>query len=196
MDGTKFSPTWFVLDHLFPRKGRAPYSATERAIVIAIVRAMGRDPNQPGAWNCFLGYSTIARYTGTNVSTVKRLLAKHCEGPAPLLARSLSGETRGYRHRCYRYTLVRDPAAFVTARNAAWAAKQEAAKAALTDSSVQRQRLELQRPCLLGDQSEQECNRAVERLERRIRAGVPKRAVHRRASSNWLSNTAPGTTPK
>ena len=48
------------------------------------------------AFNCFLSYPTIARWAGVSLASVKRALQKHIDGPAPLLARSKPGHTRGY----------------------------------------------------------------------------------------------------
>ena len=113
----KWSPVAFALDRLFPKRGRAPYTATERLVVLVIVRAMSFDGSAE-AFNCFLSYPTIARWAGVSLASVKRALQKHIDGPAPLLVRSKPGHTRGYRHACYRFTLVRAPEAF--ARRATW----------------------------------------------------------------------------
>src|ERR1700733_2082057 len=105
----RFSPAVYALDRLFPSRGNAPYSAAERLIVLVILRATSPD-GQSGEFNCFLSYPTIAKRAGISIATVKRALQTHCDGPAPLLSRSMTGETRGYHHQCYRFTLVRHPA--------------------------------------------------------------------------------------
>ena len=81
--GRQFSPVAFALDRLFPKHGRAPYSAAERLVVLVIVRATSADGNS-GDFNCFLSYPTIARWAGVSIASVKRALQKHCDGPAPL----------------------------------------------------------------------------------------------------------------
>ena len=104
----KWSPVAFALDRLFPKRGHAPYTATERLVVLVIVRAMSVDASA-NAFNCFLSYPTIARWAGVSLASVKRALQKHIDGPAPLIVRSKPGHTRGYHHACYRFTLVRAP---------------------------------------------------------------------------------------
>jgi glycolate oxidase FAD binding subunit len=74
----------FALDRLFPKHGRAPYSAAERLVVLVIVRATSADESS-GDFNCFLSYPTIAKWAGVSIASVKRALQKHCDGPAPLL---------------------------------------------------------------------------------------------------------------
>ena len=86
----KSSPVAFALDRLFPKRGRAPYAATERLVVLVIVRAMSFDAPAE-AFNCFLSYPTIARWAGVSLASVKRALQQHIDGPAPLLARSKPG---------------------------------------------------------------------------------------------------------
>jgi hypothetical protein len=128
----------FVLDKLTARK--APYSTAERFIVLAIVRAMGVEH---GRWVAFMSHKGIAERTGSSVRTVGRLLDKHCNGPAPLLARQTPrfGErftTRGKDHACARFELVFDPQAFAEKRDQARAArpKQQKLKAAAERPAV------------------------------------------------------------
>ncbi|MEP7307332.1 MAG: hypothetical protein ABJA98_17625 [Acidobacteriota bacterium] len=132
----------FALDRLFPKRGKAPYSAAERLVVLVIVRATSADGSS-GDFNCFLGYPTIAKWAGVSIASVKRALHKHCEGPAPLLYRSMAGETRGHSHACYRFTLVMHPERFAAARDAARAAKLEEVQRALR--ALQPDRIALQR---------------------------------------------------
>jgi hypothetical protein len=93
----RFSPAVYALDRLFPTRGSAPYSAAERLVVLVILRATSPDC-ESGEFNCFLSYPTIARRAGISIATVKRALQTHCDGPAPLVSRSMAGETRGHRH--------------------------------------------------------------------------------------------------
>ena len=90
--GDRPSPLVLALDRLFPKRGTAPYATLERLVVLVIVRAMSLD-GDTGDWNCFLSYPTIARWSGTSVASVKRMLQKHCDGPAPLFFRTRSGQT-------------------------------------------------------------------------------------------------------
>ena len=98
--GDRPSPLVRALDRLFPKRGTAPYATLERLVALVIVRAMSLD-GDTGDWNCFLSYPTIARWSGTSVASVKRMLQKHGDGPAPLFFRTRSGQTRGHRHQCY-----------------------------------------------------------------------------------------------
>ena len=123
----KWSPLAFALDRLFPKRGRAPYATLERLVVLVVIRAMSPD-GDAGEWNCFLSYPTIARWSGMSVASVKRMLQRHCDGPAPLFFRSRSGQTRGHRHACYRFTLVRHPEQFAAARDAARADRRKVAQ--------------------------------------------------------------------
>jgi hypothetical protein len=102
----------FALDKL--TADGALYSAAERFMVLVIVRAMKEDK---GEFSCFLSLPTIARRSGVSVRTAERLLERHCKVPAPLLARSYPGTTRGHVHRCARFTLVRNPEAFAQNRD-------------------------------------------------------------------------------
>jgi hypothetical protein len=76
----QWSPVSFALDRLFPKRGRAPYSETERLVVLVIVRAMSFDASVEG-FNCFLSDPTIARWAGASLASVKRAtmeqLARH-----------------------------------------------------------------------------------------------------------------------
>jgi hypothetical protein len=115
--GDRPSPLVFALDRLFPKRGRAPYATLERLVVLVVVRAMSHDI-EAGECNCFLSYPTIARWSGMSVASVKRMLQRHCDGPAPLFYRSRAGQTSGHPHACYRFTLVRHPEKFAAARDA------------------------------------------------------------------------------
>jgi hypothetical protein len=131
-----------ALDRLFPKRGKAPYATLERLVALVIVRAMSLDGDTRD-WNCFLSYPTIARWSGTSVASVKRMLQKHGNGPAPLFFRTRSGQTRGHRHQCYRFTWVWHPEQFAAARDAARAERAKDVQRALRN--VQPERLALQR---------------------------------------------------
>jgi hypothetical protein len=170
-----WSPVAFALDRLFPKRGRAPYAATERLVVLVIARAMGFDATAE-AFNCFLSYPTIARWAGVSLASVKRALQKHIDGPAPLLVRSKPGHTRGYRHACYRFTLVRAPEQLASARDAARAARQEQMGRALRDLHPERVALQRQRLDFGGTLTDAEYARRLEELKRAVRRKIPARA--------------------
>jgi hypothetical protein len=172
----RFSPAVYALDRLFPNCGNAPYSAAERLVVLVIVRATSLD-GQSGEFNCFLSYPTIAKRAGISVASVKRALQTHCDGPAPLLYRSMAGETRGYHHLCYRFTLVRHPEQFASARDAARAANREQVDRALRDLQPDRIALQRQREDLGGTLSNAEYHQRLAALERAARRKIPARAV-------------------
>lgn len=176
------SPLLFALDRLFPKRGRAPYTTAERVVVLVVIRAMSFDASV-GAFNCFLIYSTIARWSGVSVASVKRALETHGDGPAPLLVRSKPGETRGRHHTCYRFTLVTHPERFAAARDVARAAHQHARDQALRDLHPERIALQRQREDFGGTLSEAEYTRRLEALESAARRRMPARAsLHGRQS--------------
>src|SRR6516162_8372180 len=82
----KWSPLVFALDRLFPKRGGAPYTTSERVVVLVVIRAMSFDASER-AFNCFLSYPTIARWSGVSLASVKRALQAHSDGPAPLISR-------------------------------------------------------------------------------------------------------------
>jgi hypothetical protein len=170
-----WSPVAFALDRLFPKHGRAPYAATERLVVLVIVRAMSVDASAE-AFNCFLSYPTIARWAGVSLASVKRALQKHIDGPAPLLVRSKPGHTRGYRHACYRFTLVLAPEELARARDAARAARHQDMERALRDLQPERLALQRQRVDFGGPLTETEYDRKLAELERAVRRKIPARA--------------------
>ena len=159
----------FALDRLFPKRGGVPYMTAERVVVLVVVRAMSGD-GASGEFNCFLSYSTIAKWSGISVASVKRMLQRHCDGPAPLFYRSRTGETRGRRHACYRFTLVRHPERFAAARNAARAERGEAVERALQDLQPERLALQRQRQDFGGTLTEEEYQLKLTALERPARA--------------------------
>ena len=174
-----WSPVAFVLDRLFPKRGRAPYAATERLVVLVIVRAMAFDASAE-AFNCFLSYPTIARWAGVSLASVKRALQKHSDGPAPLIVRSKPGQTRGYSHACYRFTLVRAPEGLAKARDVARLARQIGVESALRDLQPERLALQRQRHDFGGTLTDAEYARKLDELERAVRRTIPARARLRR----------------
>jgi hypothetical protein len=175
----RWSPVAFALDRLFPKRGHAPYTATERLVVLVIVRAMSVDVSAE-AFNCFLSYPTIARWAGVSLASVKRALQKHIDGPAPLLVRSKPGHTRGYRHACYRFTLVQAPEQLAKARDVARAARHQEMERALRDLQPGRLALQRQRVDFGGPLTETEYARKLAELERAVRRKIPARAQLRR----------------
>ena len=65
--GRTWSPLMFALDRLFPKRGKAPYSTAERLVTLVIIRAMSFD-EQAGAFDSFVSYPTIARWSGVSVA--------------------------------------------------------------------------------------------------------------------------------
>lgn len=172
----RFSPAVYALERLFPNRGNAPYSAAERLVVLVILRATSPD-GQSGEFNCFLSYPTIAKRAGISIATVKRALQTHCDGPAPLLSRSMTGETRGYHHQCYRFTLVRHPEQFASARDAARAANREQVDRALRNLQPDRIALQRQREDFGGTLSDAEYQLRLAALEQPARGKIPARAI-------------------
>ena len=178
----KWSAVAFALDRLFPKRGRAPYAATERLVALVIIRAMSFDASA-NAFNCFLSYSTIARWAGVSLASVKRALQKHGDGPAPLIVRSKPGHTRGYHHVCYRFTLVRAPERLATARDAARAARQHQVARALSELQPERLALQRQRHDFGGTLTDAEYARQLAELEKAVKRKIPARAVFRRPAA-------------
>jgi hypothetical protein len=178
VDG-KSSPLVFALDRLFPKHGRAPYTTAERLVVLVVIRAMSFDAGA-SAFNCFLGYPTIAKWSGVSLASVKRALQKHADGAAPLIARSKPGHTRGHHHACYRFTLVRHPERFASARDAARAAHCEHVEQELRDLQPDRIALQRQREDFGGTLTEAEYDVRLEALEKAVRQKTPARAFLKR----------------
>jgi hypothetical protein len=175
----KWSPVAFALDRLFPKRGPAPYTATERLVILVIVRAMSFDASVD-KFNCFLSYPTIARWAGVSLASVKRALQKHIDGPAPLLVRCKPGQTRGYHHACYRFTLVRAPEQLAAARDATRVARHGDMERALRDLQPERIELQRQRHDFGGTLTDAEYARRLEELEHAVRRKIPARAHLRR----------------
>jgi hypothetical protein len=171
----KSSPVVFALERLFPKRGRAPYATGERVLVLVIIRAMSFDATV-NRFNCFLSYPTIVRWSGISLASVKRALRRHTDGPAPLIARSRPGRTRGHRHECYRFTLVTCPERFAGARDGARARNQEQIDAALRDLQPERIALQRRRLEFGGTLTEDEYNSRLRELEKAARRKPPARA--------------------
>jgi DNA-binding transcriptional MerR regulator len=159
----KWSPVVFALDRLFPKRGKAPYATAERVVVLVIIRAMSFDERE-GAFNCFLSYPTIAKWSGVSLASLKRALQKHSDGPAPLIGRSKPGHTRGYPHACYRFTLVRHPEKFAAARDDARAERRKEVDGTLRDLQPDRIALQRQRQDLGGTLTNAEYDASVRAL--------------------------------
>jgi hypothetical protein len=155
----------------------------ERLVVLVIVRAMSLD-GDTGEWNCFLSYPTIARWSGTSVASVKRMLQKHGDGPAPLFFRTRSGQTRGHRHQCYRFTWVWHPEQFAVARDAARAERTKDVRRALRDLQPERLALQRQLVDFGGTLTEAEYVRKLKALEKAARQKTPARAALRSRGSS------------
>jgi len=170
----KWSPVVFALNRLFPRRGWAPYSTSERVVALVIIRAMGFD-EEAGAFNCFLSYPTIARWSGVSVASVKRVLHKHADGPEPLIFRSKPGKTRGHHHACYRFTLVRNPERFALARDTTRLAHREQINRALRDLQPERIALQRQRLDFGGTLTDAEYYSRLQELEKAVRRKMSAR---------------------
>ena len=108
--------------------------------------------------------------------------------PAPLLYRSMPGETRGHPHACYRFTLVMHPEKFAAARDAARAAKHEHVDRAMRDLQPDRIALQRQREDFGGTLTESEYNAKLAALERETRRKVPARANLKPQPTLWSEN--------
>jgi hypothetical protein len=116
-----------------------------------------------------------------SLASVKRALQKHIDGPAPLLVRSMPGQTRGYHHACYRFTLVRAPEQLAAARDAARAEHHDDMQRALRDLQPARIALQRQRHDFGGTLTDAEYTQRLEELEHAVRRKVPARAQLRRS---------------
>ena len=117
---------------------------------------------------------------GVSLASVKRALQKHIDGPAPLLARSKPGHTRGYHHTCYRFTLVRAPEYFAKARDVARVSRQQQVDGELRDLQPARIALQRQRHDFGGPLTDAEYVRKLDKLERAVTRKIPARARLRR----------------
>ncbi|MEQ1758558.1 MAG: hypothetical protein ABL986_09585 [Vicinamibacterales bacterium] len=175
------SPVVFALDRLFPKRGHAPYATLERLVALVVMRAMGPD-DQTGEWNCFVSYPTIAKWSGVSVASVKRMLQRHCDGPAPLFYRTKSGRTRGRLHTCYRFTLVRHPETFAASRDRTRLDRATVADRSLRELQPERLALQRQLQDFGGTMTEAEYRRRLSDLERSARGRTPARAMAKRES--------------
>ncbi len=101
-------------------KTEKPFNSRDLAVAVVIADMMG--PEKKGSSGeelqvCFSSLKTIARRAGCGKTTVQRCLKTLCGGETPLFARRKGGWTRGHPHQCYRFELIRNPAAFARARD-------------------------------------------------------------------------------
>ncbi len=106
---------------------RRPWTSGEIIVLTVLFRALGRDASSGGAFNCFLSYAEIARRATLSRRSVIRIMERLRSSPVPLVQIQQTGETRGIVHRCFRFTLVRDPLAFAEARDRERRTRQHAA---------------------------------------------------------------------
>lgn len=115
-------PAVHRLFEYFSGKDERPHSAHARLIGLFIAKRMRRyDCGTVAAWPSL---KTIARDTGLNVTTVRRVLTRELvEGPLPLFAVLPRGTPlvwkgeRYSRHKSAVYVFVSDPAAFAAERD-------------------------------------------------------------------------------
>lgn len=91
------------------------YRCSQREYRVLVVIA-GRMDREGVA---FLGRKLLARdaaCTEDTIKTVLRKLRRKQREEDPLVLLSLPGETKGIRHLCYRFTLVRNPVAYAEGR--------------------------------------------------------------------------------
>lgn len=87
------------------------------AVLHVIVGAM-TESEDGRIFDSFLNDEVIAQRAHVSERTVSRVLAWQDYAPTPLIALSRPGVTRGIHHECYRFTLVLNPLAFASARDA------------------------------------------------------------------------------
>lgn len=171
----------------------APYDATEKSVIFAIVSAMG--PNhETGQTDCFMRHSVIAELAGCSVATVKRVLVRHMKrGGAALIQPSSPGavsHTKGYRHSCLRYTLRIDAAQIELAgRELAQSEPSQGARAQRNVSEdaaqVERQNSVLQ-PGSGNSSTDTHTARAPERFTKLL-AGYPRASTPRVQHLAWAA---------
>ena len=93
----------------------------------------------------------------------------------PLFYRSLTGQTRGRQHACYRFTLVWHPEKFAAARDASRDERGKAVERALRDLQPERVALQRQRDDFGGPLTEGEYRHLLTALERTTRRMIPAR---------------------
>ena len=120
IDWERLPPVLFVLKWI----AQAPpgqFSSSDQMVAVVIADMMGPEVEENPFRErkvdvCFALLETIAERAKVSVGTVKRCLANLCDGEFPLFIRTTGGVTRGHRHKCNRYELVRDPAALAENR--------------------------------------------------------------------------------
>ena len=116
----KLPPVPYVVKRII--KAERGYKGRDLAVAVVIADMMGREKMNPSGVEvqvCFAALNTLAQRAKLGKSTVQWCLKTLCDGETPLFARSLGGWTRGYKHQCYRFELIRNPAGFVRGRDKA-----------------------------------------------------------------------------
>ncbi len=96
------------------------YKGRDLAVAVVIADMMGPEKMNPSGVEvqvCFAALNTLAQRAKLGKSTVQRCLKTLCDSETPLFARRKGGWTRGHPHQCYRFELIRNPAAFARARD-------------------------------------------------------------------------------
>jgi hypothetical protein len=91
-------------------------SPNARLVALAIAKRMG--PDRDGKERAFMGQEDIAARTGLSVKTVARCMKELHGDPSGVFLMERGGTTRGHRHRCYRFELIRNSAAHAESRKA------------------------------------------------------------------------------
>lgn len=119
IDWLKLPPVPYVVKRIIKAEG--DYKGRDLAVAVVIADMMGPEKMNPSGENvqvCFASMKTIAKRARCGKTTVQRSLDNAlCGGETPLFKRTLGGVTRGYIHQCYRFELIRNPAAFARARD-------------------------------------------------------------------------------
>lgn len=178
---------WEAL-HALPRGLNGVAAA---GILHVITSAMREDGS---TLNCFLGLQTVAQRAHVSRRTVQRVLAWQRDAPAPLIAIATPGATRGMVHACYRFTLVKDPPAFVAGRQTARA--REVAKAQERLQAARPDELEDQKEVILGRLSETAYSERKAARVATARGTLPKRVKLPSTAIRRGANLAPIDTAK
>jgi hypothetical protein len=182
--GDRFSPIVHAVVKLYPLKGTGPYTAFERAVVMAIVRRMKRTGTQ--SYTSYPSYDRIARDADVSVATVKRILERHCNGPNAIVLKMPRP-----KQPCL-FSLVTNAAKCLEARDAGRAMKLIKTLTKLDDDEdFQRDKLDLQRLLLKGLISQAEYDRRLD--ERQARAGVPRPVRRAMRAAGCSSHRATNT---
>ena len=119
IDWLNLHPVAYVVKRITLTEGR--YKGRDLAVAVVIADMMGPEGKGPSGEEvqvCFASLDTIAKRAHYGKSTVQRTLNETlCDGETPLFKRTLGGVTRGHLHQCYWFELIRNPAAFASARD-------------------------------------------------------------------------------